>query len=112
MELRRLQREVGIWARRNFPTAEPVDPLLGVCEESGELCHSFLKRKQGIRGTPEEHFAAMSDAVGDIVIYLADFCARNSIDLEEAVAGAWAHVSQRDWQANSVTGQVREEVGA
>ena len=47
--------------------------LLGICEEAGELCHAQLKKEQGIRGTIEQHDAAMKDAVGDIMIYAINY---------------------------------------
>lgn len=100
----RLQAEVAAWSGRNFPGKEPVDPLLGVVEGLGELCHAFLKAKQGIRGTPEAHRAAMIDAVADTVIFLADFCHQNGIDLQQAVSSTWRTVSLRDWRKDPVSG--------
>jgi len=37
MDLADLQKSVGEWSRRNFPSAEPLHPLLGVIEELAEL---------------------------------------------------------------------------
>jgi NTP pyrophosphatase (non-canonical NTP hydrolase) len=104
MELTQLQDEVGEWSCRNFPNNEPIDPLLGLVEEVGELAHAVLKARQGIRGTPQEHYDAMVDAVGDIVVYLADFCERNAIDLGLAVETTWMKVRQRDWKADPAKG--------
>lgn len=39
-----------------------------------------------------------ADAVGDIIIYLADYCRRNGIDLSDAVLLTWEKVAKRDWQ--------------
>jgi NTP pyrophosphatase (non-canonical NTP hydrolase) len=91
------QTDVGWWSQRNFPSEDTYRALLGVAEEVGELCHAHLKAEQGIRGTPEEHRAAKLDAVGDVVVYLADYCARNGLDLGQAVAATWASVRERDW---------------
>lgn len=99
-----LQRQNWDWAQHNFPNATPVEPLLGVVEEVGELSHAFLKKQQGIRGSSEQHNAAMADAVGDIVIYLADFCNRNELSLSGCVIDAWARVLQRDWRKDPVKG--------
>jgi len=88
----------------NFEDSQKHHPLLGIAEEVGELCHAFLKAEQGIRGTPEEHREAMIDAVGDIMVYLADFCNRNNINLEVATADTWDKVSFRDWKKNALTG--------
>jgi NTP pyrophosphatase (non-canonical NTP hydrolase) len=95
-----LQEHVGEWSRRNFPNNQPYHPLLGLVEEVGELSHSFLKSEQGIRGTIEEHHAAKVDAVGDILVYLADFCSRNDIDMQDAIETTWGMVQKRDWQKN------------
>lgn len=81
-------------------------PLLGAGEELGELYHSYLKQWQGIRGTPQLHHEAMVDAVGDIAIYLIDFCNMRGIDFEQAIIDTWIIVGQRDWQkfpGNGVT---------
>jgi NTP pyrophosphatase (non-canonical NTP hydrolase) len=105
-----LQREVNIWARRNFPKAEPVDPLIGLVEELGELAHAHLKRKQGIRSGPERYKIAAADAIGDIIIYLADYCATNSFDLQACVEETWERVQKRDWQKDPVAGGGEELV--
>lgn len=100
--LRTLQNEVSKWADHNF--GDKRDPFLGVVEEVGELSHAILKRKQGIRGTKEEHEEAIIDAVGDIVIFLADFCATQKIDFALSVALTWDKVKKRDWKKYPVNG--------
>lgn len=105
--LHRFQAEVSAWSQRNFPDGKPHQPLLGVGEESGELMHAHLKAEQGIRGTVDEHHAAKIDAVGDIVIYLADYCARNGLTLGGAVEKTWAKVGQRDWRTDPTGGRVK-----
>lgn len=123
VDLTRLTHEVGEWAEENFGDQDAIrrsvnergkrrDPgadlgalfcVLGVNEEAGELTHSVLKRAQGIRedegGVGRE---AEVDAVGDIVVYLADFCYRRGYDLEECVRQAWdGEVSQREWDSET-----------
>jgi NTP pyrophosphatase (non-canonical NTP hydrolase) len=105
MNLDILQKEVGEWSRRNFPNNKTYHPLLGIGEETGELMHAHLKLEQGIRGTPEEHVAAKKDAVGDIMIYMADYCERNGLDLDECVELAWGEVKQRDWRKHQEKGR-------
>ena len=102
--LRLFQDEVSEWSHRNFPKQEPVHPLLGVSEETGELSHAYLKREQGIRGTYGEHTEDMKDAVGDILVYLADFCNRNRLDFADCVKLAWSRVSHRDWVTDPENG--------
>jgi NTP pyrophosphatase (non-canonical NTP hydrolase) len=104
MNLRDLQLQLGPWTEHNFGPRPSWQPLLGVQEEVGELAHAHLKAAQGIRGTPAEHAAAKFDAVGDILIFLADYCNRESIDMQQALEDTWAQVSKRDWKKNQLTG--------
>jgi NTP pyrophosphatase (non-canonical NTP hydrolase) len=99
-----LQDQVKEWSARNFPGSTPYQPLLGAVEEMGELAHAHLKQEQGIRGTPREHYAAKVDAIGDIIVYLADYCWRNGIDMQDAIETTWGMVQQRDWQKNKGDG--------
>ena len=103
--LSKIQKEHIGWSLSNFGVHPAYQPLLGVGEEVGELNHAYLKAIQGIRGTPEQHHADMIDAVGDIVIYLCDFCNCMDIDLEGAVAETWAKVKKRDWKKNPESGE-------
>jgi hypothetical protein len=82
----RLVAEVGEWSTDNFGE-QPADyPVLGAVEEAGELVRSVLKRAQGIDDDQKYQErddvgpAAERDAVGDIVIYLADFVFRTDYD--------------------------------
>ena len=90
---------VGQWSRSNFGDQPSYLPLLGVAEETGELCHAHLKGEQGIRHTPTEVRALKIDAIGDIIIYLADYCEREGISLAEAVEKTWEVVEKRIWDA-------------
>lgn len=113
------QNDVVDWARLNFGQAipesgwgtlerggeaklDPIDPLLGMLEELGELAHTVLKSRQQIReaGTNGDAFVrlAMEDAVGDLFVFAANFCAQNGIRLERAVIDTWAKVRERDWR--------------
>ena len=104
-ELTRLQDAVDVWQQRNFAPISPHQPLLGLQEEVGELAHAHLKGEQGIRGiSPAVTLAVKKDAIGDIVIYAAAYCAVNGINFGEAVAETWAKVSQRDWRADPQNG--------
>lgn len=106
-DISRIQAENKEWAWRNFGDAEaipPWQPLLGAVEEIGELAHAYLKRHQGIR-VNEDHDEAIKDAIGDIVIYLMDFCNRQNLDLELCVINAWEEVKQRDWNKHREEGK-------
>lgn len=96
--LRKLQDEIRPWQQHNFPDSPSWQSYIGISEETGELGHAFLKSAQDIRGTAEEHRAAMVDAVADIIVYIADFCNKENIDLQQAVETTWAQVKTRRWR--------------
>lgn len=77
-----------------------------IIKSTGSLDHAHLKGEQGIRHSPEEILKMKADAVGDIVIYLADYCAQNGLDLGECVQTTWDQVKQREWTKNRETGNV------
>lgn len=87
-DLGAFQAEVGPWARENFGPEYPGERLLkGLREEFGELNRSVLKIEQGIEDS--EKYAdrddigeeAEIDAVGDMLVYLADMAERLGVDL-------------------------------
>jgi hypothetical protein len=90
-----LQDELGRWQQHNFPGRADWEPLIGVQEEVGELSHAFLKRHQGIRSVTLDDVA---DAIGDIIVYLADFCNAYGLDLQESLDETWDKVKFRDWK--------------
>lgn len=99
-----LQRERDEWIKRNFPNDRIEDSIFGAVEELGELSHHFLKMRQGIRGSEEEHVEGILDAVADAVIFLAGVCTWMGADYGELVSDTWDRVKQRDWVANPVHG--------
>jgi NTP pyrophosphatase (non-canonical NTP hydrolase) len=106
MRFLEFQDEVGAWARKNFDKSElGINALLGVFEEVGELSHAHLKQIQGIRGTPEEHTEKAKDAVGDILVYLADYCSQRGWNMSEIAQDTLKLVTKRDWKANSLNGK-------
>ena len=109
MDLRQLQEEVSIWVDHNFGSGYPHRPLLGIQEEVGELAHAHLKMEQGIQGDVDKHQAEKADAVGDILIYLADYCAQNDLDMGDCVTKAWGGVKKRDWIRFPETGLPPEQ---
>lgn len=94
--LEQLQKEGWDWVKHNFSASldKTYQPLLGVAEEVGELCHAHLKMELGIRNTSK---ADKEDAIGDIIIYLADYCNHNGINISKALTTAWETASKRDW---------------
>lgn len=94
--LKVLQAELRPWQKHNFPRRLSWEPLMGLVEEVGELAHSHLKDHQNIR-LEEDHVAKSKDAIGDIVVYLADYCNARGFDLDEIVQETWEEVKKRDW---------------
>lgn len=105
-----IQAEIRVWADGQFGKNVSKDDsapsfgsplgsipsLMGVAEELGELFHAVAYRHQG-RGYTNlgEHRAAKEDAVGDLMIYLLDYCGREGIELEAVVDRTWAKVCKR-----------------
>jgi len=94
--LREAQIEIGGWRRKNFPNSKSFEPLLGIAEETGELAHAHLKVVQGIR-KGEDLEEKREDAVGDLLVYLCNYCNQNSLDLVDCFYKAWSEVAKRDW---------------
>jgi len=70
----------------------------------GKLAHHFLKREQGIRGTPAEHREKILEALVEIYATLLDTATEYDLDLLQSVEETWAHVKKRDWKKNATTG--------
>jgi hypothetical protein len=82
--LQGIQQQVGQWSLRNFGpqlakhgslaggALLEFAPLLGLCEECGELAEATTA-------------ADALDAMGDIGIYLLDYCSRAGVNLAEVV---------------------------
>ena len=105
IELDRIQEEIGAWSKKNFGhEGKTHHSLLGVAEEVGELCHAHLKQEQGIRGTELEHINAATDAIGDITIYLMDYCERRGFSFESIIESTWLKVQHRDWNKDRIKG--------
>lgn len=98
MGIKEIQWEQRAWAEHNFGTRDATHALLGVSEEVGELSHAHLKMLQGIRITPELFQAKARDAIGDIIIFLMDYCNAKGWELEDIVQETWNQVKWRDWK--------------
>jgi len=103
-DLDRMQNEIEEWAIRNFGPLNPDNSILGIAEEVGELCHSHLKRKQGIRGTKEEHDEKSQDAIADLIIYILNYASGMGWRVWPILKIVWKRVQQRDWKKDPVTG--------
>lgn len=100
-----IQDELKKWLDHNFPDSTADQQFFGIVEEVGELSHAELKHKQGIRGyNDEKAMAEIKDAVGDIAIYLINYCNRKGIVFADCVEIAYNEIMKRDWQENKNTG--------
>jgi len=112
MNLIKLQDEMHEWREKNFPDSYAGHQLLGVVEEVGELCHAVLKLEQGIRGDEKELMRDERDAIGDIAIYLMQYCAERGYCFEKILGTTWDQVKQRDWKKYPTTGKPGNPVAA
>jgi len=80
-----LQEDVYNWSLKNFGDQRDFYPFMGLGEEAGELADAL---ESPIEPTDVENNFEPSeeelDAVGDMLVYLADFCARRGLDYQEA----------------------------
>lgn len=82
--------------------ARPQSPTILV----GKLAHSYLKKKQGIRGTPEEHDAAMKETLAELFHSLSQWLFETyQENLLRVVADTWSKVKERNWKRNPKTGE-------
>ena len=78
MNLFEFQKEHQAWALKNFGQHEAWQPLLGIIEELGE--YEEARAKGDI---PE-----VLDAIGDVMIFMADYCSCEGFLLETIVSNA------------------------
>ncbi len=99
MHIRTIQKDHRAWSERLWgePLSRPShQPILGLTEEVGELAKAHLKSEEGLRSVSKvEYREAKIDAVGDIFLFLCDYCSCENIDLEVAVGRVWEKVSKR-----------------
>lgn len=96
MNLETFQAEQKAWTEKNFGVGPADHPLLGLFEEFGELCHAELKAAQGIRGDSAKHEVAAKDAIGDIVIYFADYATKRGVPFIEMTTATTFEDVQRE----------------
>ena len=108
LDLNKIDKEFAEWRTKNFTNISPDKALLGIMEELGEICHIILKRSQGIR-LDETSDDSLKDGVGDLVIYLIDFCNQVEIDIESAIIDTWNKVKKRDWNKHRQHYKLKKE---
>lgn len=111
-----LQQTWKEWSTRNFgPSFQPVPgmpyrPLIGMMEELGELAHAHLKKEQNIR-LNEDHEGNAKDSIGDLFMFMMDYCNGRGWDIEEIITKTACHVLRRDWTADPTMGVSQQEQG-
>lgn len=87
MTLDELESRVIEWARarRIIPNATATSQLLKAVSEMGELADAVAKGQ----------FAAMQDAVGDVVVCLINLCALEGTSLGECLGIAYEQIKDR-----------------
>lgn len=83
-----LQTEVGEWSQENFGGQPDHYPFLGTGEEAGELADDLDDES-----APDEEEL---DAIGDVLVYAADFCARRGLDYQAAYDAAQNRTPEHD----------------
>lgn len=84
----------------------------GIMEELGELSHVDLKEEQCIREYTREAFIDdpnraqhdRIDAIGDVLVYMINYCNIYGISLEAAIDDVGKKVLKRDWTKDSTAG--------
>lgn len=87
MSYAEIELKVIRWAedRRIIPNATPSSQLLKAVSEMGELADAEGKRDMD----------AISDAVGDVMVCLINYCALRDIDLVHCLHGAYDQIKDR-----------------
>lgn len=89
-DLADVQAEHKAWLAKRYPSQAPIEPAVGLLEETGELAHCLLKCQQ-MRGWkhPEQRYEGADwskkfiDAVGDCFIFACSLCNANDWSFEE-----------------------------
>lgn len=106
-----IYNEHGIWEAKNFPDSNAIDNVLGMIEETGELAHAILKRKQGIR-VNENHDTEIRDAIADIALFLFGFVRKRYLRIEDVTKEASHYIRRRNWDSDIYTkSEVSEFIG-
>lgn len=73
--LRQIQEEQIDWQHKNFPGRPAHQPLLGIIEEFGELSE--------VQEGDVNEGAKIDDAIGDVLIFMCDYCTAMGLNIEE-----------------------------
>lgn len=85
MDLIKLQTDLCKWLGYNFPNTSSDEQFKGIVEEIGELVEADIIYRADPLPAKKE---LVKDAVGDIIIYLTNYCTKNDISLAYCAADA------------------------
>jgi len=93
--MKQTQQQVGEWHERTFPDSTASEMFEGIVEEVGELAHARLKGRQGLM---KNAVAEEKDAIGDILVFLLNYCNKRGFCLETILAETWEEVRTRNYE--------------
>jgi hypothetical protein len=78
----------------------PHDPILRAQAELGSIAEAYQNMEAGEYGSPEHHLNNMVQAAAEVVLALTEFCARQELDLQDAVEHVWHKRRMKRWREN------------
>lgn len=99
-DLDAIQKQLEDWRNKNFGyhSHSWMENYMGMVEELGELTHARLKGMQGIRGTEKGFREDEQDAIGDILIYLLNYCNTRGFNVGKILDQTMNEVLARNWK--------------
>lgn len=104
VSLVKMQDEQIAWSLRNFGQQPAHRPMLGIVEELCELEEAQLIGEDEYLGGVAEYKKDVLDAVGDIGIYMLDYCGKRGWSMDEL----WEARACPEWLEDFVMGDDNE----
>lgn len=95
LDITNLQKNVGEWQRKRQTIEEAAWRPVGRMLNSAADLYKLAITRQG----DEDHLKRL--AIGEIMIFLADYCEREGINMEHAVASTWWQMQRADRDASA-----------
>lgn len=105
----RIQGEHAAWVEHNFGEHPAWQPLAGIVEELGELDEAL-----GAHVADEQWCVDVTDAIGDVAIYMMDLCTVQGLDFETDVWSARRATATRSnlvWVGKLAHAMLKQEQG-
>ncbi len=86
VDLIAIQEEQITWSERNFGKQHARYPLLGLIEECLEFDEAWKLKEEALQGGGAQlakYLADVDDAIGDIGIYMLDYCGKMGLQLND-----------------------------